>query len=201
MSWQVNAHVKALRTLCKRQALSPEEGDDTVLKWVNQLLSKALRIIETYIAEASEMGKANSFTTPARKSGRKGKKKKITSKSSLQAITAVYTVGSLVIVCPSAELKGIIPVLHTIITSGSSETKSKKSPIPTVSIKSSSPSLYTQSWLTMGKICLADGNLAKRYIPLFVQVYFLVKNRSVSQYLIAEFGALIMSIAAGTRTK
>ncbi|KAL5701283.1 hypothetical protein ACHQM5_026634 [Ranunculus cassubicifolius] len=168
-STEVNAHVKALRTLCKRQALNPEEGEDVVLKWANQLLSKALRIIETYIAEVSDPSKGSSFVTPARRSGRKGKKKITTSKSFLQAVTAVYTVGSVVIVCPSAELKGIIPVLHTIITSGSSDSKRKKMPVPPVSIKSLSPSLYTQSWLTMGKICLADENLAKRYIPLFVQ--------------------------------
>ncbi|PIA61371.1 hypothetical protein AQUCO_00300726v1 [Aquilegia coerulea] len=167
-STEVNAHVKALRTLCKRKALSPDEGDALVLKWVNQLLSKALRIIETYITEASDSSRANSFLTPQTTSDRKGKKKKTTSKALLQAVTAVYTVGSLVIISPSAELKGIIPVLHTIITSGGSETKSKKVPAP-VSIKNLAPSLYTQSWLTMGKICLADQNLAKRYIPIFVQ--------------------------------
>ncbi|KAF5176279.1 condensin-2 complex subunit D3 [Thalictrum thalictroides] len=167
-STEVNAHVKALRTLCKRKALSPEEGDTLVLKWVNQLLSKALRIIEAYITEASDSSRANGFLTPNTTSNRKGRKKKTTPKASLQAVTAVYTVGSLVIISPSADLKGIIPVLHTIITSGGSETKSKKVPAP-VSIKNLAPSLYTQSWLTMGKICLADQNLAKRYIPVFVQ--------------------------------
>lgn len=86
-----------------------------------------------------------------------------------QAIIATYTIGSLVIVCPLADLKAIIPVLHTIITSGSSGPKLNKLPHPVDSIKQTAPSLYIQAWLTMGKICLADGKLAKRYIPLFVQ--------------------------------
>ncbi|KAF9606162.1 hypothetical protein IFM89_023255 [Coptis chinensis] len=168
-STEVNAHVKALRTLCKRKALTPEEGDTLVLKWVNQLLSKALRIIETYITEASDTSKASSFLTPPSSLGRKEKKRSATSKALLRVVTAVYTVGSLAIVSPSVELKGITPLLHTIITSGSSETKQKKLPGPPVTIEKLAPSVYSQAWLTMGKICLADEDVAKRYIPLFVQ--------------------------------
>ncbi|OVA00218.1 Condensin subunit 1/Condensin-2 complex subunit D3 [Macleaya cordata] len=165
---EVNAHVKALRTLCKRKALNPAEGDNLVLKWVQQLLSKALRILENYISVASEASKAGSFLTPPRNSSRKGRRESKMSSLS-QAVAAVYTIGSLIMVSPAADLKGIIPVLHSIITSGSSEPKMKKLPGPTVSIKQMALSLYIQSWLTMGKICLADGKLAKRYIPLFVQ--------------------------------
>ncbi|KAF8401464.1 hypothetical protein HHK36_012403 [Tetracentron sinense] len=166
-STEVNAHVRALRTLCKQKALNPEEGDTLVMKWVHQLLYKALGILETYISEASETSKDSSFLTPS--GGQKGKRASTMSRSILQAVIAVYTIGSLVMVCPSVDLKGIIPILHTIITSGSSESKRKKLPCTTVSIKQTAPSLYIQTWLTMGKICLANEKLAKRYIPLFVQ--------------------------------
>ncbi|XP_010269562.1 PREDICTED: condensin-2 complex subunit D3 [Nelumbo nucifera] len=168
-STEVNAHVKALRTLCKRKALSPEEGDNLVLRWVNQLLSKALKVLETYISEASEVSKLNSFFTPPRTGDRKGKRVAATSPSLLRTVTAVYTIGSLVLVCPSADLKSILPLLHTIITSETSELKVKRLPGSAIPIKQIAPSLYNQSWLTMGKLCLADGKLAKRYIPLFVQ--------------------------------
>ncbi|KAJ9537063.1 LOW QUALITY PROTEIN: hypothetical protein OSB04_029796 [Centaurea solstitialis] len=163
-SMEVNAHVKALRTLCKRKAKSPEEADTLVIKWVHQLLSKASKALKH-----SEINKGSSLFTPP--SGtRKGNRSSTTMSRLLsQAITAVYTIGSLVIVCPSAELKAIVPTLHNIITSGISDPKQKKLSGMSVSIKQTAPSLYIQAWLTMGKICLADGKLAKRYMPLFVQ--------------------------------
>ncbi|XP_027119793.1 condensin-2 complex subunit CAP-D3 [Coffea arabica] len=168
-STEVNAHVKALRTLCKRKALNPEEADSLVIKWVHQLLSKASHVLDMYISQDSDKNK-NTFLTPHSSGTRHGKAVTASmSKLLLQAITAVYTIGSLVIICPSADLKAIVAVLHTIITSGNSDTKSKISVGPAFSVKEVAPSLYVQAWLTMGKICLADGKLAKRYIPLFVQ--------------------------------
>ncbi|KAJ4955714.1 hypothetical protein NE237_012497 [Protea cynaroides] len=167
-STEVNAHVKALRTLCKQKALNKEEGDALVLKWVQLLLSEALQILETYIAEASEADKSNIFLTPPTTGGRTGQREATMSCSLLKAVIAVYTIGSLVIVCP-ADLNGVIPILHTIITSRNPEPKLRKLPGSRISIKQTAPSLYIQSWLTMGKICLVDATLAKRYIPLFVQ--------------------------------
>lgn len=162
--WQVNAHVKALNTLCKRKASSPEEADVLVKKWVKQVLSKASQILEKYISENSEANKNCSVFTPPR-SG----KTKAMIKSLSKAVTAVYTIGSVVIICPSPDTSTIVPLLHTIVTSGNSD-KKMKFPVPTISIMQTAPSLYIQAWLTLGKICLADGKLAKRYIPLFVQV-------------------------------
>ncbi|RZC55578.1 hypothetical protein C5167_014435 [Papaver somniferum] len=166
---EINAHVKALRTLCKRKGLNPGEGDNLVLKWVQLLLAKALCVLESYISEVSEANKADGFLTPPRSTSRKGRNVSTVSCSLSKAVAAVYTIGSLVMVSPAADLKGIVGVLHPIITSGSSGPKMKKLPGPTVSLKQMPPSVYVQSWLTMGKICLADDKLAKRYIPLFVQ--------------------------------
>lgn len=176
---QVNAHVKALRTLCKQKALNTEEADSLVMKWVYQLLSKASKILETYMSKDLEGNKDGRFFTPPTLS-RKGKRATATMSRLLsQAITAVYTIGSLVIICPSADLKAIVPVLHRIITSGSSDPKFDKLLRPAISIKQTAPSLYIQAWLAMGKICLADGKLAKRYIPLFVEVWFVFSITSV----------------------
>lgn len=165
---EVNAHVKALRTLCKRKASNPEEADMLVLKWVKQILSKASLILEKYISNISEANNGNSFFTPPR-SNRRGKKAVALSRSLSEAVTAVYTIGSLIIVCPTVDLSSITPLLHTIIASGSSDPKLNKLPGPTVSLKQIAPSFYIQAWLTMGKLCLADDKLAKRYIPLFVK--------------------------------
>ncbi|XP_065863666.1 uncharacterized protein [Euphorbia lathyris] len=164
---EVNAHIKTLRTLCKRKASNPEEADGLVVKWVHQVLSKASKILDKYLSGHLETNNKNSFFTPPRSANTRGRRSAAMSLSA--AVIAVYTVGSLVIVCPSADVSTIVPVLHTIITSGNSDPKLRKLPGSTVSLKQVAPSLYIQAWLTMGKICLADGNLAKSYIPLFVQ--------------------------------
>ncbi|XVF66210.1 hypothetical protein PTKIN_Ptkin10aG0017300 [Pterospermum kingtungense] len=165
---EVNAHVKALRTLCKRKASSLVEADQLVMKWLQRLLSKACEILEKYISNNKEVTKSDSFFTPPRSGSRKGKQAATASRLLSKAVTAVYTVGSLVVVCPSADVSSIVPLLYTVITSGNPDPKNKL-PGPKVSLKQTAPSLYIQAWLTMGKICLADGNLAKSYIPLFVQ--------------------------------
>ncbi|XP_060174055.1 uncharacterized protein LOC132604530 [Lycium barbarum] len=169
-STEVNAHVKALRTLCKRKALNPQEGDSLVAKWVNQLISKASRFLDAYMSKNVEEHGNDIFLTPLGGTTGKGKRA-VASNSKLlpETITAVHTIGSLVIICPSANVSTIVPILHTIITSDTSNTRAKKPAESSISIKRTARSLYIQAWLTMGKICLTDGKLAKRYIPLFVQ--------------------------------
>ncbi|KAK8661761.1 hypothetical protein V6N13_091356 [Hibiscus sabdariffa] len=168
-STEVNAHVKALRTLCKLKSSNPEEADQLVLRWGHQLLSKAYQILEKYISDNKEPNTSNSFFTPPRSGSRKRKRAATMSRLLSKAVTAVYTVGSLVVVCPTADVSSIVPLLYTVVTSGNSDPKLNKLPGPKVSLKQTAPSLYIQAWLTLGKICLADGKLAKSYIPLFVQ--------------------------------
>lgn len=110
----------------------------------------------------------NFFTTP-RSENRCGNRR---SKSLSRANAAVYTIGSLLLAYHSADTSTVVPILHTIITSGNLNTdpKLKKLTDSSVSFKQIAPCLYIQGWVTMGKICLADGKLAKRYLPLFVQV-------------------------------
>ncbi|KAK8671139.1 hypothetical protein V6N13_037744 [Hibiscus sabdariffa] len=168
-STEVNAHVKALRTLCKLKSSNPEEADQLVLRWGHQLLSKAYGILEKYISDNKEPNTSNSFFTPPRSGSRKRKRVATMSRLLSKAVTAVYTVGSLVVVCPTADVSSIVPLLYTVVTSGNSDPKLNKLPGPKVSLKQTAPSLYIQAWLTLGKICLADGKLAKSYIPLFVQ--------------------------------
>lgn len=150
--------------------MSYEEADALVTKSVDQLFCKACHVIDKYLSEEEKASKENDLFTPPRSNTRKGRREASSSKLLLQATTAVYTIGSLVIICPSLDLKSIVPILYSMITSGTPEPTSKKLPGSKILIKEKAPCLYIQAWLTMGKICLADGKLAKRYIPLFVQV-------------------------------
>ncbi|KAK7303782.1 hypothetical protein RJT34_14699 [Clitoria ternatea] len=166
-STEVDAHLKALKTLCKRKASNSEEAETLVLKWVHQVLSRASKIIDRFISANSKQHAESSFFTPPR-SGT-SKVRKSMSKSLSKAVTAIYTIGSSAIVCPSADMSTVVPLLHTIITSASSGPKLSKLPGPATSLQQEAPSVYIQGWLAMGKLCLADGKLAKNYIPLFIQ--------------------------------
>ncbi|CAJ2662174.1 unnamed protein product [Trifolium pratense] len=168
-STEVDAHVKALKTLCKRKASNDTEAEELVLRCVYQVLSRASEIIETFISDYSEQNAETDFFTPPRSGPSKGRKSVRKRRSLSKAITAIYTIGSLVVVCPSADMSTVIPLLHTIITSGKSVPKLNKLPGSATSLQEEAPSFYIQGWLTMGKLCLADGKLAKNYIPLFVQ--------------------------------
>lgn len=169
MHKQVDAHVKSLKTLCKRKAKSAKEGDALILKWAQQLIHHAVDILNVYIKETSESARGHSFLTPLNTKG-KGEKQTFTSKSTSEAVIAVFTVGSLVLACPTVNVKDITPLLHTIITSGNSEPRPNNLVGGTISFKELAPSLYIQSWVTMEKICLVDDKVAKKYIPIFVQV-------------------------------
>uniref|UniRef100_A0ACD5XHR3 Uncharacterized protein n=1 Tax=Avena sativa TaxID=4498 RepID=A0ACD5XHR3_AVESA len=165
---EVDAHVKSLKTLCKRKAKTAKEGEALIMKWVQQLINKAVASLDSYIKGSSQDSRGCSFFTPP--TGKlKGRKGASTSKAMPEAVIAVFTVGSLILACPDASVQDIIPLLHTIITSGNSGPRPKNLVGGDVSFKELAPSLYIQSWDTMAKLCLVDDKLAKRYIPLFVQ--------------------------------
>ena len=145
----------------------------TYIKWVDQLLSKA-----SLTLVVSEANKDGSFFTPPSRMGKRA------ARLLSQAVTAVYTIGSLaIIVCSSADFNSISLLLHTIITSGNSDAKLNKLTGPTVSPKHTVPSVYIQAWVTMGKIFLVDGKLANNFIPLFVQVWPLTWHYSIPTVL------------------
>ena len=104
----------------------------TYIKWVDELLSKA-----SLTLVVSEANKDGSFFTPPSRMGKRA------ARLLSQAVTAVYTIGSLVIiVCSSADVNSIILLLHTIITSGNSDPKLTKLLGFIISLKQTAPSLY-----------------------------------------------------------
>ncbi|KAF7068764.1 hypothetical protein CFC21_074499, partial [Triticum aestivum] len=165
---EVDAHVKSLKTLCKRKAKTAKEAEALIMKWVQQLINKAVDSLQSYIKGTSQDSRGCSYNTPL--TGKlKGRKEASTSKEMSEAVIAVFTVGSVILACPDASVQGIIPLLHTVITSGNPEPRPTMLAGGAVSFNEVAPSLYIQSWDTMAKICLVDDKLAKRYIPLFVQ--------------------------------
>ncbi|KAG5034626.1 hypothetical protein JHK87_009536 [Glycine soja] len=90
---EVDALLKALKTLFKRKASNLEEAEALVLKWVHQVLSRASGIIEKFISENSEQNAEGSFFTPPRSETSKGRKSVAKSKSLSKAVIAIYTVG------------------------------------------------------------------------------------------------------------
>ena len=129
------------------------------MRWVDQLLSKVSHIQKVYFI------------------GFRSSQVIITSSHS-----SLYN-WILVIICQSADVNAITPLLHTIITSGNSDPKLNKLPGPTVSPKPTVPSLYIQAWLTMGKIFIVDGKLANNFITLFVRVWSLTWHYSITTVL------------------
>jgi len=175
----VGAHVKALITLCKRQAATSEEGTHIIAVWVDQLLAKSEEILDEYISQFSNADKNDSFKTPQPTSKTRSRtKKKGKSKSSdfsslsIQVVTAIFTVGALVLVCPTAKLGRLVTLLQAMVTSKGSSAGGEKHGRISLLPKQVAPAVYTQAWVTLGKICLADDKLAKSCIPLFVQVVY-----------------------------
>ncbi|EPS69805.1 hypothetical protein M569_04957, partial [Genlisea aurea] len=163
ISTEVDAHLRALVTLCRKKTVNQEEADFLVMRCLKQLQDKASVVIHSFLSSEEN----DFFLTPeiaGIKGGGKRRRKRgdSESKSLSRAATAVYMIGSLVMVCPSADVKPLVPTIYAII-------KSSKLPVPTFPLRHCARSLYINSWLTLGKICLADGKLAKRYLPLFVQ--------------------------------
>ena len=142
---------------------------------LDQLLAKSEEILDEYISQFSNADKNDSFKTPRPTSKTRSRtKKKGKSKSSdilslsIQVVTAIFKVGALVLVCPTTKLGRLVTLLQAMVTSKGSSAGSAKHGRMSLLPKQVAPAVYTQSWVTLGKICLADDKLAKFCIPVFV---------------------------------
>ena len=143
---------------------------------LDQLLAKSEEILDEYISQFSNADKNDNFKTPRPTSKTRSRtKKKGKSKSSdilslsIQVVTAIFKVGALVLVCPTTKLGRLVTLLQAMVTSKGSSAGGAKHGRMSLLPKQVAPAVYTQSWVTLGKICLADDKLAKFCIPLFVQ--------------------------------
>jgi condensin-2 complex subunit D3 len=194
---QVWAHVEALTTLSKKKAVSMEQGQELVTVWVHQLLDKAGTLLQAYVSTCDSpwiqhAGVSAEKPTPLMKSGQqsqasgesqsKGKKGfetpatgRIDSHSAAfsgQVVTAIFTVGALAVVCPTAKAGPLVTILQALVIpkkslSGKENNGSEAEGVHFLG--KVSPEVCVQAWVALSKLCLADEDLAKRCIPFFFQ--------------------------------
>ncbi|KAJ7543820.1 hypothetical protein O6H91_09G053500 [Diphasiastrum complanatum] len=192
---EVGAHVKALTVLCRQKAASSEEGDKVVNTWVKELLDKAEKIIQRYIEmdisdikiadnhhlqtprlSSRKRSGAGRSSQPVSSKARKRRAKQSEASGDLvdpctKIVTAIFTVGALVLVAPTVKTGNLVTLLQTLVTPKEDLRTgqcSHNSDRPSV-FENLTPAVHAQTWITLGKLCLADDKLAKRLIPLFVQ--------------------------------
>ncbi|EFJ24795.1 hypothetical protein SELMODRAFT_149363 [Selaginella moellendorffii] len=155
---EVGAHVNALTTLCRRKAASEDEGEELVTEWARQLLEKAEAIVRAYVSlDREKMNFQTPISIRRRPAGGRSTRKSRRVEPSSQIVTAVFTVGAIALVCPAANTGSITLLLQELVAESTDGNLLRD------------PAVSAQTWLTLGKLCLADDKLAKRLIPLFVQ--------------------------------
>lgn len=177
---EVGAHVKALHVLCVRKAASEEEGDRLVSTWVEELLEQAGMIMNSYVSIYSKSDlpqNGNSFQTPkTRKKGagscqernKGGQSTSNAADPTCQIIPAIFTTGALVLVCPKIKIGSLAASVQALITSSNGGSRFSNPEAAHVN-EDITRGVHAQAWVTLGKMCLANHELAKRCIPLFLQ--------------------------------
>lgn len=189
---QVGAHIKALAVLCKRKVVAVEQGDQLVEVWVKQLLEESGNILESCIKSPSSRGTAqegaeDAFRTPVSQTREMQGDKQTENRwnkdrgqvkgqvvSATQLETVVFTVGALALVCPRVKDARVVTLVQTLITTAKrviGRTRGGEAQRLLIREKVT-PEVYVHLWVALGKLCLADDSLAKRCIPLFVQVSY-----------------------------
>ncbi|KAH7445834.1 hypothetical protein KP509_01G026000 [Ceratopteris richardii] len=167
---EVGAHVKALHILCIQKAASADEGDRLVSTWVEELLEKAGTIVTSYVSACN-----NPDSCEIRSSGSGGGSQTQNERGPListaadcfnQIISAIFTIGALVLICPKLKFGNLATSLQALITTG---TKPHHQDFG--EDEDFACGVVAQAWVTLGKMCLANHELAKRCIPLFLQEF------------------------------
>lgn len=159
--------------------------------WVKTLLKKAGDILQSFVSESScqkpeQGGKVNSFITPEVRS----KKKAQACSPSEQIATVVFTIGAMVIACPSERPGHIVTLLQALVAPDNAPSKQLGGDRSSF-VKGVAPEVCVQVWVTLGKLCLADSDLAKRCIPLFMQA----SDSHISEVLMAAHACRMQALA------
>ncbi|MCO5568222.1 hypothetical protein L7F22_021918 [Adiantum nelumboides] len=182
---EVGAHVKALHVLCIQKAASADEGDRLVTTWVEELLEKAGRVVTSYLSVCTDSEPTDIDTSlhtskpggnkkygaeSCQRLNKSGRSTSTAVKTSGQIIPAIFTVGALVLICPKLKLGNLATSLQALITSRKAGLKLYNQDGTFVS-EDLARGVVAQAWVTLGKMCLANHELAKRCIPLFLQEF------------------------------
>jgi condensin-2 complex subunit D3 len=175
----VGAHVKALHVLCIRKATSEEEGDRLISTWVEELLEQAGMVLDSYISminDSTASQNKDSFGTPksdkirkkaAEKSHERNSSAEVANSAS-QIIPAIFTIGALVLICPKTKIDSLSTIVRALITSIGKQLNCEDALLN----NEINAGVHAQAWVTLGKMCLANYELAKTCVPLFLQVVF-----------------------------
>ncbi|KAI5075423.1 hypothetical protein GOP47_0009499 [Adiantum capillus-veneris] len=181
---EVGAHVKALHVLCIHKANSADEGDRLVTIWVEELLEKAGLVVTSYLSacansepteihlslRTSKSGGSKDGADSCERHINKGRSTSTGVKTSNQIIPAIFTIGALVLISPKLNFGNLATSLQAIISSRKAGLKLYNQNESCVS-EDLARGVVAQAWVTLGKMCLANHELAKRCIPLFLQEF------------------------------
>lgn len=190
---QVGAHIKALAVLCKRKALTAEEGDQLVIHWAKELLGQAGNILQaslspsfpvtTPVDEVLQTPKPSNGSTSAGRLTRSRTKHSNKGGDGIrgkqndpcpQIVTVIFTIGALALTSPQVKASQVVTLLQTLLTRASGLVGHRKGRgAERIMLKEKvTPEINVHVRVALGKLCLADDTLAKRCIPLFAQVSY-----------------------------
>ncbi|CAM6033215.1 unnamed protein product [Sphagnum compactum] len=89
-----------------------------------------------------------------------------------QVVTAIFTVGALAVVCPTAKAGPLVTILQALVIPKKSLPGKENNGSEAEGVHflgKVSPEVCVQAWVALSKLCLADEDLAKRCIPFFFQ--------------------------------
>jgi len=89
-----------------------------------------------------------------------------------QVVTAIFTVGALAVVCPTAKAGPLVTILQALVIPKKSLPGKENNGSEAEGVHflgKVSPEVCVQAWVALSKLCLADEDLAKRCLPFFFQ--------------------------------
>ena len=89
------------------------------------------------------------------------------SNSASQIIPAIFTIGALVLICPKTKIDSLATIVQALITSTNKPLNCEVALLK----EEVNDGVHAQAWVTLGKMCLANYELAKSCVPLFLQVF------------------------------
>jgi condensin-2 complex subunit D3 len=145
----VGPHLEALVVLGKRSS----QGAAQMGEWAAELVGKAGDLLGAYVLSKSASPRSDPLIPPPADPHAGGSSVPAPSERTVEA--ALFTVGALVAACSGPLPPRLVTLVQALVAAGP---------------EGYSPQVTAHAWVALGKLCLADERLAKRCMPLLVQV-------------------------------
>jgi condensin-2 complex subunit D3 len=146
----VGPHLEALVVLRKRSS----QGAAQMGEWASELVGKAGDLLGAYVLSKSASPRSDPSYPPPADPHAGGSSGPAPSERTVEA--ALFTVGALVQACSGPVPPRLVTLVQALVAAG------PEGRYP--------PQVTAHAWVALGKLCLADERLAKRCMPLLVQV-------------------------------